>query len=144
MFRTQVFFFLKVKFIFILYLILSYADKTFVASFPFPIAPLIVSLLLDGAIIYDMGVGGGGMGGIYPPPKDLHTSGQNWLGGVWQFFPRSKKTFRRNRRPFFFFARRRRTFWELGGVYTPPPPAGGRYPPNGKNVPMSTVFRVRT
>jgi hypothetical protein len=36
------------------------------------------------------------------PPKDLHTSGQNWLG-VW-----------RRQNHFSFFARRRRNFWVWG------------------------------
>ena len=62
----------------------------------------------------------GGMGGIYPPPNDLHTSGQNWLGGYGNFFHVVKK-FSEKPATFIFFARRRRNFCELGGVYTPPP-----------------------
>jgi hypothetical protein len=59
----------------------------------------------------DMGVRGG---------MDLHTSGQNWLGGCGNFF-HVVKTFWRNRRPFFFFCSPPAKFLEFGGVYTPLP-----------------------
>jgi hypothetical protein len=67
-----------------------------------------------------MGVGG------YIPPKDLYTFGQNWFGGLWQFFPRTKKLFRETSYLFFLLAA-----GEIFGSW------GGIYPPNEKNVPMS-------
>ena len=87
-------------------------------------------LSMSGAVGYCRAWAWGGMGGYIPPPKDLHTSGQNWLGGVWQFFPRSKKLFGRNRRPFFFFLLAAgELFGSWGGVYTPPPSRRSLPPP---------------
>ena len=53
----------------------------------------------------------GGFEGINPPPpKDLHPSGQNWLGEYSNFFPRNKKLFGETGNLFFC------SFWELGGI----------------------------
>jgi hypothetical protein len=57
-----------------------------------------------------------GYGGIYHPPKDLHTSDQNWLG-VWQFFSRSKKLF--GETGYLFFLLAVGEIFGSWGVYTP-------------------------
>jgi hypothetical protein len=48
----------------------------------------------------DMGVGG--MGVYTSPPKDLHTSGQNWLGGMAIFSTKFFRNFSEKQATFFF------------------------------------------
>ena len=74
-----------------------------------------------------------GRGGVwgYVPPQGPSYLRPKLVGGVWQFFPRSKKLFRETS-DLFFFCSPQAKFLGVRGVYTSPPPAGGRYPPQRK------------
>ena len=101
--------------------------------------------------------GGGGYGGVYTPPKDLHTSGQNWLGGYGNFFHVVKNF---SEKPatffFFFFCSPQAKFLGVGGgIYPPsrgslPPPTektcpclGGIYTPKLRKISPSPKFRQK-
>ena len=80
------------------------------------------------------GRGGGGMGGYLPPQGPSYLR-PKLVGGVWQFFPRSKKLLGGKPVTFFFLLAAGEIFGSWG-VYTPPS-QGSLPPPTEKNVPMS-------
>ncbi len=74
----------------------------------------------------DMGVGG--MGGYIPRQGPPYLR-PKLVGGVWQFFPRSKKLFGEKSATFFFLLAAGEIFF-LGGVYTPPSRGSDTFEPS--------------